>query len=358
MWTILDRYIARHVIGGIFIVLLVLVGLFTFFSFIEEVDDIGKASYGLQQAISYVLWQIPLQIYELFPTSALLGSLIALGTLANNSELTVMRAAGMSIIRIAFSVLKVGLLLTLFAMFIGETLAPYGEQQARVMRSLAQSDQDRMVFQTRYGFWARDGADFINIRAILPDGGFSDISLYRLQLDNLRPEMLIRARTAYYENKQWVLHDVTRTTFTETGVQREFLPHLAWTALLSPDLVRMVVIRPNKLSSAGLYSYIDYLRHSGQQTQRYELALWQRLSYPLVGITMILLAIPFVFGSLRSVTVGQRIMVGALLGIGFHMLNQAAANMGLVYHFPAFISALLPPILFIGLAFVLMRRVF
>ncbi len=354
--NILDRYIARHVLGGVLIVLLVLVGLFTFFAFIEEVDDIGKAHYGTLQAVQYVIWQVPLQIYELFPTSVLLGGLIGLGTLANNSELTVMRAAGMSVLRIASSVVRIGLLLTVVVMLIGETLAPYAEQQARVMRSMSQSDENRMVFQTRYGFWARDEADFINIRIILPDGGFGDITLYQLAEDNLQPKTLIHARTAYYKQGRWVLYDVSKTHFAGEQITREFLPELTWEALLSPDLVRMVVIRPNKLSSWGLFQYIQYLQQSGQQYEQYELALWQRLSYPLVCITMIFVAIPFVFGSLRSVSIGQRFMVGALLGIGFHMLNQAAGNMGLVYNLPVFVSALLPPAVFLVIAVVLMRR--
>lgn len=354
---ILDRYIATHVLGGVLIVLLVLVGLFTFFSFIEEVEDIGKAHYGVVEAVFYVVWQIPLQIYELFPTAVLLGGLIGLGTLANNSELTVIRASGVSISRIAMSVLKIGLLLTAVVMVIGETLAPYGEQQARVMRSLAQSEHDRMVFQTRYGFWARDGADFVNIRTILPDGGFGDITLYQLTAETWQPQTVIHAHTAYYKSGRWVLYEVTQTQFSEGQAQRQHLPELTWEALLSPDLVRMVVIRPGKLSSWGLYQYIQYLQQSGQQTERYALALWQRLSYPLVSITMIFIAIPFIFGSLRSVSIGQRIMVGALLGIGFHMLNQAAGNMGLVYNLPVMFSALFPPLLFLGLAMWLMRRV-
>ncbi|MCK5876701.1 MAG: LptF/LptG family permease, partial [Candidatus Marithrix sp.] len=170
----LDRYIGKTVLTGILIVLLVLVGLFTFFEFIDEIDDIGKQRYGLLQAIQYVMLEIPVFIYNLFPYAALLGSLLGLGMLANNSELTVMRATGISTVRIVMSALKVGLILTVLVMLIGEFIAPKTGQYANNMRAVAQSEHERqrIVFLTRYGFWSRDKLDFINIRTIYPDGGF------------------------------------------------------------------------------------------------------------------------------------------------------------------------------------------
>ncbi len=353
-----DKYIGKNVLAGILIVLLVLVGLFTFFAFIDEVDDIGKQRYGLWEAIEYVLLEIPGYVYDLFPTAALLGSLLGLGQLANNNELTVMRAAGVSIVRIAVSALKVGFGLTLIVMVIGETLAPFSGQYAKSMRATAQSEHEhqQMVFSSRYGFWAHDGNNFINIRTIYPDGGFGIISLYEFD-DSQRLRALIYARIAYYEDGQWLLKDVEKTNIYVIKVTREFLKETTWDAILKPELVKIVVVRPHQLSSFGLSKYIDYLKQNGQRTTQYELAFWTRLSYPLVSITMTLLAIPFVFGSLRSVSVGQRILVGALLGVGFHMLNQATGNMGLVYGIYPAVSALLPPVLFLVLAIVMMRRI-
>jgi len=358
MMNKIDRYIAKSVLAGILIVLLVLVGLFVFFSFIDEVDDIGKQRYGLWEAVQYVILEIPRHIYDLFPSAALLGSLLGLGTLANNSELTVMRAAGVSIMRIALSVLKVGLILTLVTMLIGETIAPQSEQHASSMRSSAQSEHEnqQMVFSSRYGFWARDGNDFINIRTIFPDGGFGFISLYEFDAaQHLRA--LTYAKKAYYQDGQWILKEVEKHTISATQVTREFSESTTWEAVLNPELVKIVVVRPQKLSSLGLHKYIQYLRQNGRRTAQYELAFWTRLSYPLVGITMIFLAIPFIFGTLRSVSIGQRILVGALLGVGFHMLNQTTGNLGLVYGISPAISAFLPATIFLFIAIILMRRV-
>jgi len=354
---IFDKYLAKTVFTMIFIVLLVLVGLFTFFAFIDEIDDIGKQRYGIWQAIQYVLLEIPRHVYDLFPVSALLGSLLGLGILANQGELTVLRAAGVSITRIAFAILKVGLVLLLLVMLIGEFLAPYSGQYAKDMRAIAQSEhqQQQMVFSSHYGFWARDERDFINIRTIFPDGRFGHITLYQFDR-HWRLKTLIRARTATYKNQHWLLDHVEVNTIKPTTIQRQRLAHITWEAMLNPELVKIVVVQPDQLSSFGLYQYIQYLQQSGQRYARYQLAFWIRLSYPLTSITMIFIAIPFVFGQLRSIAIGQRLLVGALLGISFHMLTQILGHMGLVYNINPILTAFLPPILFLGLALILMRR--
>jgi lipopolysaccharide export system permease protein len=354
----IDKYISQSVLAGILIVLFILVGLFAFFAFIDEIDDIGKQRYGLWEAIQYVVLEIPRHIYDLFPTAALLGTLLGLGILANNSELIVMRAAGVSIVRIALSVLRIGLTLTILVMLIGETLAPMSGQYANNMRSIAQSthDHQQMVFNRRYGFWARDQFDFINIRTIYPDGGFGWIALYEFDADQ-RLRAITNASKAYYQNGQWKLYDVTRTQFEPTFVTRQHLETTTWNAILKPEIIKNVVIRPQQLSSLGLYKYIEYLRQNDQRTAQYELAFWTRLNYPLISITMIFLAIPFVFGSLRSVSGGQRFLVGALIGVGFHMLNQTTNNLGLVYDINPALSAFLPPIVFLVIAIIMMRRV-
>lgn len=352
---LLDRYIGKAVLISIGIVLFVLVGLFTFFTFIEEVEDLDNQQYTLWQALQYVLFQIPRYIYDLYPTSALLGSLVGLGALANHSELTVIRAAGVSVLRIAWAVLKVGLILMVIAILIGETLAPYGEQTANNLRSLAQTGQHQL-FNSRQGFWARDGQTFIHIGLILPDGGFGGIRLYELD-EQQKIKKLINAKKAYYIDKQWQLQSVEIITFTTQHIQRTFKEKILWNAVLSPTLVKIVVIKPDKLSSWGLYQYIRYLKQNNRRTMEYELALWNRLTYPLVTVTMILLAIPYVFGSLRTVAIGQRLLIGALLGVGFFMLNQTVGNMGLVYHWNPIISALVPPLIFLTLAILFIRRV-
>ncbi|MCK5719531.1 MAG: LPS export ABC transporter permease LptG [Thiomargarita sp.] len=355
----IDKYVAKTILASILLVLLVLVGLFTFFAFIDEIDDIGKQRYGLQQAIEYVLLETPGYIYELFPSAILLGTLVGLGALANNSELIVMRAAGLSIMRITLSALKIGLGLTIIVMLIGETLAPLSKQYAQNMRATAQSDlhQQQTVFKSWYGFWARDGHNFINIRTIYPNGRFGIISLYKFN-EKQQLQEISYASTAYYNDEEWILENVERIKLTKQQITRQFFEKTAWKAILKPELIKLVVVRPNQLSIVGLHKYIKYLKQNGHRTKQYELAFWNRLSYPLITVTMIFIAIPFIFGSLRSVSIGQRVLVGALLGVGFHMLNQVTGNIGLVYGMYPILSAFLPPLLFLIIAVIMMRRIF
>ncbi|MCV6636143.1 LPS export ABC transporter permease LptG [Candidatus Albibeggiatoa sp. nov. NOAA] len=354
----IDRYIGLAVFLGIFIVLFVLVGLFTFFTFIEEIEDIGKQGYSTWDATLYVVYLMPRHIYDLFPTAVLLGTLIGLGGLANNNELTVIRAAGVSIFRITLASLQVSLFLTLMAMLLGETIAPQWGQYAKDLRANAKSEHQvhSQTFSHRwYGYWGREGDDFISIQRILSDGGFGDIALYRLTPDK-QLQTRIYARKAYYEQNGWRFLEVRKQDISTQGVYESELAEYRWDAELNPELVKHVVVRPDKLSSFGLYEYIQYLKRNEQNSDEYELALWSRLSYPVVSITMVFLAVPFIFGSLRSVAVGERILTGAFFGIGFYMLNKTVGNASLVYGWHPVFSALLPPLIFLAITIYLMRR--
>ncbi|WP_353572623.1 LPS export ABC transporter permease LptG [Candidatus Albibeggiatoa sp. nov. BB20] len=354
----IDRYIGLAVFSGIFIVLFVLVGLFTFFTFIEEIEDIGNQGYSTWDATLYVVYLMPRQIYDLFPTAVLLGTLVGLGGLANNNELTVIRAAGVSIFRITLASLQVSLFLTLMAMLLGEAIAPQWEQYAKDLRADAKSapQQQSQTFSHRwYGYWGREGDDFISIQRILSDGGFGDIVLYRFTPEQ-QLQTTIHARKAYYEQHGWQFYDVIKQDMSTQGVYQSELSEYRWEAELNPELVKHVVVRPEKLSSLGLYEYIQYLKRNGQSSNEYELALWSRLSYPFVSITMVFLAVPFIFGSLRNVAIGERMLKGAFFGIGFYMFNKIVGNASLVYGWHPIFSALLPPLIFLSFTIYLMRR--
>jgi len=354
----IDDYIAKSVTSGILLVLWILVGLFVFFTFIEEIDEIGSQDYGVWQAMQFVILSVPRLIYELFPTAVLLGSLLSLGTLANHSELTVIRAAGVSILRIILSVTKIGIVLTLIAMFIGETIAPRSEEFANNMRALAHSEQEgkSISFTRRQGFWARDEQVFVNIRSILSDNSFGEISLYRFD-SKQKLHTVTYAKKAYYQNGQWSLQSVEEVYIGDEQFTKQKFEQKQWYTNLSPKLVKVVIMNPFKLSTFGLYQYVGYLKQNNQRSIEYELALWTRLIYPLVSVVMIFLSIPFIFSHLRSVSIGQRILTGALLGIGFFMINKTTGHLGLVYEISPIFSALFPPFLFLILAILLMRRV-
>ena len=351
---LLDRYIGVTVAGSTFVVLLVLLALFSFGSFVAELDAVGKGDYTLTVAAEYVLLSLPRMAYQLFPVIALLGSVIGLGMLASNNELLVMRAAGVSVGRIALSVMKVGLLWTIVAVILGEFVAPYTDRFAQTMHNTALVDRFAMTSQN--GLWARDGQDYIHVRDVLGNGLVGGITIYEFD-DAQRLLEVTRARTGQFVAGKWVLNKVERSHIDPTGVETQNLKKLEWQSLLTPEMIEVVVVKPDSLSFKGLLDYIGYLRDNGLDAEHYQLAFWKKMVLPVTTAVMVFLSIPFIFGPLRSVGIGQRIFVGTLVGIGFYLLGQLFGFAGLVYKIPTPLSAALPTTLFFILAVFLVRRV-
>lgn len=351
---LLDRYIGITVAGSTFIVLLVLLALFSFGSFVADLDAVGKGDYTLTLAAEYVLLSMPRMAYQLFPVVALLGSVIGLGILASNNELLVMRAAGISVGRISLSVMKVGLLWTIMALILSEFVAPVTDRIAQTMHSTALVDRFAMTSQN--GLWARDGHNFIHIRDVLANGLLGGITVYEFD-DKQRLLEVTQARTGQFAGGKWVLHHVERSNIDPIQVETQNLKDLEWQSLLTPDMIEVVAVKPDSLSLEGLRDYISYLRDNGLDAEHYQLAFWNKVVLPLTTAVMVFLSIPFIFGPLRTTGIGQRIFVAGVVGIAFYLLGQLLGYAGLLYHLPTPLSAVVPTGLFFILAVLLLRRV-
>lgn len=351
---ILDRYLGKALFSGAALVLAVLLALFFVVDVIDQLGDLGTGNYGVWQIIQYVLFIQPRRIYELLPLAALLGGLFGLGALASNSELIAVRAAGVSLPRIVLAVLKTGLVMMLAVFLIGEFVAPVSDNYAQSQRSLALSK--RVFLSSAHGFWTRDEQSFINIRTILPGDRLGDISIY--EFDNERRlRSTTHAAAAHYEQGRWVLQDIVQTQLDEQGVTRQERKRAAWESLLDPDIITLVSIKPARLSAWDLHKYIGYLHDNGQSAQRYQQAFWNKIAAPFVTGIMVLLVIAFVFGAARSTDMGQRMLVGSLVGVVFHLLNQTTMQASLVYNLNPALSAALIPGLFLALSLLLLRRI-
>lgn len=351
---LLDRYIGRSVVVHSLVVLAVLLSLYFFTFFVSELDNVGQGRYGLLQAFAYTVMLLPRQAYEIFPMVALMGSMLGLGALANNSELTVIRAAGVSVRRVLGSVVKVGMVLVLAVVILGEGASPWLEKRAREWR--AELRGMNIAVLDEGGLWARDGNTFFQIRAIPATGVASDITLYRLD-EAFRVNEIVVARRATYEGQEWLLQDVQTSRFGDEGIVSSHLDTLAWKSSLTPEVVGLVSIPPENLSIWDLTGYIRYLRDNDLDSGPYELSFWIRIMTPLATAGMVLLSVPFIFGSMRSVAVGRRVTVGALIGIGFYLFNAIFSRLGLVFSLPPMFSAALPTIIVYIAWAVMMRRV-
>lgn len=350
---IIDRYLASTLIRTTALVLFVLMVLFAFFSLIDQLEDTGRGGFTVYHAFEYVALTMPRTVAELFPIAAAIGAMTTLGLFARNSELTIIRAAGISRTRLLAGLLKGGIVLAVIAVLISETIAPYAEQTAQKRRSLAVSNQ--ISLDSRYGFWVRDGNSYINIRKLLPDNEFRDVYIYEFDKQNqLRTST--HARRATYKNGEWHLFKVEQTLIDERQVEKADIDKAIWQSTLSPEVINLVVVEPNYLGLLELRNYIAYLEENNQNTLRYRQALWSKIVYPFSILVLIALAVPLVKTEARSSAIGQRIFIGTLIGILFHIFNQAMVHLGVVFKLDPVFSTTLPSLIVFVVTLWLIRR--
>lgn len=352
--NILDRYIGQAVIAGVFSVLLILTSIYVLFSFAGETGKIGQADYTVWNALEYSLYLIPRRLYELFALSMLLGTMLGLGWLANNNELVIIRMAGVSLMRIIASIMKTAIMLMLLAMVIGEGIAPPLQQYASEQRIKA---LNRLInVNTDYGLWARDGETYINVNRVENDGRLIGITLYQFNERNFI-ERQIKASQAVYDGEQWILKSVKETIHKNNSFSVKRIKEMKWKTLLDLNMVKIVATKPELLPVWKLTGYIEYLKNNDLEYGKYELAYWGKLFSPFTILAMVLLAVPFVFGSVRHISIGKQILLGFIVGVAFYMGSRLIGQMGLVYGVPAVLSALLPTLIVIALTLWSYRRI-
>lgn len=367
----IERYLARTVVAHTLIVLLVLLVILGFSEFMIQLGKVAQ-DYTLAKATLYTLLKLPVYGYELFPIALLIGTLIGLGGLANHSELTILRVTGWSIRRIFGAVLKGSLLLWLVVTLLGEAVAPKSEAFAKKMRDEALHRSFSVNGQE--GFWLKDEgvgrSRYIEVGRFVNERLLAPVTVYEFQ--NHQLTKILWAKQAVFEQGQWVLKQVRqqKLSFQSTDLsfmrqlhqpmlqfQESHLSLLPTTLPLSPELLESLNVEVRYMSLVDLYAYIQFLQLNGLDAAPYQLAFWRKLASPLVMIGMLALVFPLIFGSQRQVSMGQRVFIGILIGMGFSLLNQIFGNLSVVYHWPVVLGALLPSLLLIILAWQLMRRV-
>jgi lipopolysaccharide export system permease protein len=350
---ILNRHIGATIIVATLLVLLVLVGLQIFVSFINEVREVGAGHYGLWQVVQYTLLTLPRNIYSFFPMAGLLGSLLGLGYLASNNELVVMRTSGMSMVQIVWAVMRAAILLLIFATLIGELLGPAAMHAAQVRKEYDKTGIQ--VSMTVHGLWMRKDSTFIYIQDVLPDGNLHGVYQYKFN-DNHQLLTASYTKQGSYHGDKWVLNNIEETKFGNNTTTSQIIPQQIKPIKIDLMSLSYARVDPLEVSLTKLYQLIHYRRIGGLSTQQYKLAFWQRILQPLSTLVMIFLSIPFIFGPLRTVAMGVRIVSGVMVGFTFYLLNQFLGPFSLVYQIPPLICAIFPSLLFLMVGFFLMRR--
>lgn len=356
MMKILDVYIGKILVSYVLVTVMVLLGLFTFVDFVEELGDLDKGRYGIAQVFQYVVLGIPKSLYEVFPIAALIGSILGLSTLARDSELVVMRAAGVSIQRIVFAVVKVGFVLAVIAMILGEVVSPYTETKAEQVRLNAIQSSIRQ--KDDRGVWMRDENTYVNIGEVLPNLTLLKIKIFEFDERNFL-RFLSTAEEGEYQldNKRWLLKGLRRTMIDDDSSAADEVNAAYWSTGVDPNILRVFRIEPEQLSLWQLDQYIDHLDSNKQDTRSYELVFWSKIITPFATIVMLILAVPFVFKEARSGNLGRSLFFGIIIGLAFFIMNKAFGFFVTLFSIPPILGASLPTILVCILAIVMIRRI-
>jgi lipopolysaccharide export system permease protein len=357
-----DIYVGRNVLATVLLVWLVLLGLDAILALSGEAKNIGVGSYTFGHALAWTAYTVPRRAYTLFPMAAVIGALMGLGQLAATSELTALRAVGVSRRRIAGSVAIALSLLTVLMVVNGETLAPWSQNRADALKTSAKYNTD-MTMARYSGLWAREGDTFLNAKngeELLDEAGRSrlvlnEVRLYTLDADG-RLATLTYAVTATHSPEGWVLGKVRRDVFGDRSVTRETAESEVWKSNLDAAALASGLARPRNLSAGELKTSIDYRKRNGLDARDYEDTYWSRWFYPLNVLALCLAAVPFAFGSLRSGGMGKRLFLGMLFALGFLLLQMFFGRMAGALKIDYRIAYALPPIMMLAISGWLSRR--
>jgi lipopolysaccharide export system permease protein len=348
----LERYLGRLIYVAVGFVFLGFLALFAFFDLIRELSDLGNGEYNLSQVFLFVALSMPAHAYELFPIAVLIGTLYVLAQLAGNSEFTVMRGSGLSPRRAGLALTKIGILFVVGTFVIGEWIAPAAEEAAQKIKLRAMSSligQDLMS-----GLWFKDESSFINVREARQANSLAGVRIFEFDADYRLKQMTAAGRAEYQGRGLWRLVEVVSTRFTDEGPRTSRAPATEWRSAVTPDMLDALIVRPERMSAWALHKYTQHLAGNKQKTERYEIALWKKLFYPLAALVMMALALPFAYMQARSGSVGVKVFLGIMLGILFHMLNSLFSHIGLLQNWIPLAAAVMPSIAFLAAAMAMM----
>ena len=348
------RYITREILLNTLLVLLALVALFGFFDMVHELDDLGRGTYKLNAMLAFVALTLPSHAYVLLPAAGLIGTLFALARMSESSEITVMRAAGLSLSQLAMFVGAAALVVALVTLLLGEVVSPYTEEAAKGLRLKATSSIVAREF--RSGFWVKDDRSFVNIQDVTADTQLLNVKIYDFD-PAFRLTSISRADKGTYSGpNRWQLTNVELTRFEGGRAVLQRLPTAVWNSVLTPDILSVLKIVPEEMSAINLRSYIEHLRENRQKSTRYEIAFWAKLFGPVGVVVMMVLAIPFALTSARAGGVGAKIVLGILIGLSFHFAGRLFSHVGLLNDWPPLFSASAPAFIAAAVAMWMLYR--
>jgi lipopolysaccharide export system permease protein len=353
MSSILQRYVVRAVLGQTLLVLLVLMTLSTVYLFITEQDDIGTGSYSTTDALIKVALTLPQYVFDLLPIAALIGALLALGLLARSMELIVIRASGVSTLRLSAWVCGAGLLLMALTWSVGEYVAPPAERYAHQLKTFAKFKDFSLVGNG--GAWAKDDDTIIEVQQQRAGNNYSGVYVFKFDAQRRLSSVGQASSASIDTDNRWRLSDYRESRLEGAAVVPSRSPVAQLPTRLSPEFLGLAVVEPRSLPSRGLYGYIQHLKQNGLDARTYETTFWARIARTAAVAIIVVIAVPLAFGPLRS-GMGARTVVGILIGVGFFMLARMLESGGVVYDLSPLVVAWAPTaLLFVATGIAVLR---
>jgi len=369
MMNTLEKYFAREIARSVLFVLLAFVALLAFFDIVNEVKSVGIGGYTLANALYYVFLGIPGNIYEYMPLAALIGTIFVMAQFASRSEFTIMRVSGFSTRQAISMLLKIGIVFVVITFLFGELFAPYTFRMAERYKISVLPSSHKQDFQS--GLWTKDlirsnglsgdiiGSRFLNVNIVDPSGKLIGIKFY--DLDNeFRLIKQVTAESANYQGKSvWRLSKVEEIYFPLSMSDTEMTPvkvnELANLDLIS-EITPAILLASSadndtdRMSAYDLALYSKHLVDNKQNAEKFEIAFWKKVIYPFAVFVMMALALPFAYLHFRSGGISLKIFTGIMIGVGFYLLNNVFAHIGLLHTWPPFVTAVLPSLIFLSAA--------
>lgn len=345
-----ERYLLSGLLVAMGYVFIALFSLFSFFEFLGQLSNVsGDGSYTLLQALLVSIFRVPSQAYQAVPIAVLVGALIALSQFARNSELNVLRVSGVSTPRLLWVLFKAAGLVAALTFVWGETVAPFSDRLAQSIRPLNYKHASGLELAS--GFWVKDANTFVNIREVKADAKLLGLQLYEFDDQGRLSAVRTASEGDYVQPDVWRIRGVTETRYSpEGGAAIRSASEELWKSSLSPDILGVLNVVPEKMPALTLITYVAHLSANKQTSTRYQVALWKRVIYPLTCFVMVALALPFGYFQGRSAGVGLKLFAGVMLGILFYLLDGLSSSLGLINHWSPFLSALGPSVGFMLLA--------
>jgi lipopolysaccharide export system permease protein len=350
-------YIAREIFRSTSVVLVALLGLFTFFTLVDELDTVGE-KFPLSALFYLQLLSMPTRLYDLLPIGLLIGAILALAGLAQRNELVIFRVSGVSGMGLLRMLWTIAIPIIFCALLLSEFLTPYAETKSSEANLIMRGKVEGSRLNT--GYWFKEptptgGMRIINIGKLQASGNVANLKMYEYS-DGVSLVSMSQANTGRFVDGQLIMTNVIENKISPAAKNAladarvhdgplmtvNNIPQRTVETTLTAERLVARILTPERMSLLALKDYIDYLNKNQLQSDRQVVAVWRKLAYPFTLIVMLTIAAPISFMQTRRGGVGAKVFIGILMGTGFFMINQLALNVGLLYKWPPIVTALLP----------------